>query len=411
MKFIIKLEAICSHFTDLSSYKLVQYLKQSYVNPEGIPTPIVIRSRTARRWLHSLGFEYKEVKKDVFVDGHERSDVVEDRKHFLKKMKDLEPYLVEFEADGAMKPKTYPLDCIVGGHEQRLVIVITHDECTFSANDGKRTVWMKKGESKLRPKGRGQGIMASEFLLPFGRLNLLSMSQEKREQVRVEKGLSVTEAVELFEYGKNYEGYWDGAKLYEQVVSKALPIAEALYPGYAFLFLFDNATSHSVYASDALRTNDMNKNIGGQQAHLRTGWYEMNGIRYEQQMSFQDSDGKWVQKEIQKVLEERNLWPQEGLNLECPRPKCFNCQVAFECKMCIKGIRCDSCKSPKQHSSTPCSKARKCDACVRRSQACKCTYKQYCARCSGRKGKCADCEELPPKCGSNSKFYFDKNYF
>lgn len=54
----------------MSSYKLVQYLKQ-YVNAEGIPTPIVIRSRTARRWLHHLGFEYKEVKKVVFVDGHD----------------------------------------------------------------------------------------------------------------------------------------------------------------------------------------------------------------------------------------------------------------------------------------------------------------------------------------------------
>lgn len=114
---------------------------------EGIPTPIVICSCTAQQWLHDLGFEYKEVKKDVFVDGHECPDVVENRKYFLKRMKDLELYSVEFEADGTMKPKTYPFDCTVGGNKRRPIIVITHDECIFSANDGKRIAWTRKKES------------------------------------------------------------------------------------------------------------------------------------------------------------------------------------------------------------------------------------------------------------------------
>lgn len=113
--------------------------------------------------------------------------------------------------------------------------------------------------------------MALKFLLLFDCLNLSSMSQEKIEEVIRQTGLTVTEAVELFEYGKNHEGYWDKAKLHEQVVSKALPVAEALYPGYALLFLFDNATSHSVYASNALCTNDINKSTEGQQGQLRNG--------------------------------------------------------------------------------------------------------------------------------------------
>ena len=61
----------------------------------------MIRSRTARNWLRKLGYEYKDVRKDVFVDGHERSDVVEDRKNFLQKMEELKPYIVEFEENGA----------------------------------------------------------------------------------------------------------------------------------------------------------------------------------------------------------------------------------------------------------------------------------------------------------------------
>lgn len=76
------------------------------------------------------------MRKDVFIDGHERSDVVEDRNNFLKKMEELKPYMVEFEEDGAMKAKTYPSDCAVGGSNRRLIVVITHNKCTFSANNG-----------------------------------------------------------------------------------------------------------------------------------------------------------------------------------------------------------------------------------------------------------------------------------
>lgn len=161
-----------------------------------------------------MGFEYKDVKKDVFVDGHERPNVVEDWKKFLHQMEELKPYLVEFNEDRTMKEKIYPADCAVGGSDRRPVIVITHDECTFSANDGIRKAWTRKGDTFLRPKGRGQGIMVSEFLPPFGRLNLLSLSEDKQQEIRQRTGLTVTEAVELFEYGKNNGGYWDGAKLH-----------------------------------------------------------------------------------------------------------------------------------------------------------------------------------------------------
>ena len=187
---------------------------KEYVNLEGIPNPIEIKSRTARNWLHKLGFEYKDVKKDVFIDGHERPDVVQDRENFLKVMKELEPYLVEFNEDGTMKDKEYPLDCAIGGVNRTPVIVITHDESTFSENDGIRKAWTRRGDSFLRPKGRGQGIMASEFLLPFGRLNLSFLSKEKKKEIVQKSRLKVTEAVEIFEYGKSNDGYWDGPKLH-----------------------------------------------------------------------------------------------------------------------------------------------------------------------------------------------------
>ena len=35
-----------------------------------------IRSRTARKWLNKLGYNWQEVKKGVFIDRHEQVDVV-----------------------------------------------------------------------------------------------------------------------------------------------------------------------------------------------------------------------------------------------------------------------------------------------------------------------------------------------
>lgn len=57
------------------------------------------------------------------------------------------------------------------------------------------------------------------------------------------------------------EGYWTGEHFLDQIWAKALPIREALYPGYELLFMFDNAISHAVYAKDALQVVYINKGL------------------------------------------------------------------------------------------------------------------------------------------------------
>ncbi len=76
--------------------------------------------------------------KDLFIDGHERSDVMEDRNNFMTIIEDLKPYMVKFEENGVMKLKIYLFDCAIEGDDRRPIIVITYDECIFSANDGIR---------------------------------------------------------------------------------------------------------------------------------------------------------------------------------------------------------------------------------------------------------------------------------
>lgn len=100
----------------MSFYKLVQHLK-TYVDSQKIKSPIVIRSRTARRWLCKLGYEYKNIRKDIFIDEHKRPDVIEDQKIFLRRIEELKPYVVEFENDRTIKPKIYLSDCAVDGKD------------------------------------------------------------------------------------------------------------------------------------------------------------------------------------------------------------------------------------------------------------------------------------------------------
>uniref|UniRef100_A0A1X7V209 Uncharacterized protein n=1 Tax=Amphimedon queenslandica TaxID=400682 RepID=A0A1X7V209_AMPQE len=52
--------------------------------------PQSIKERTAVKWLHELGFRSQRHKKGIYIDGHERKDVVEYRRIFLRKIEILE---------------------------------------------------------------------------------------------------------------------------------------------------------------------------------------------------------------------------------------------------------------------------------------------------------------------------------
>lgn len=102
---------------------------------------------------------------DGYIDGHERSDVLEYCHQFLREIKAIKPYLVEFEEDGFMKSKIYPEDCAVGGSNRSPIIFIKNDESTFNANNHCQQVWQEKNYSILRLKSRGKDIMVWDFLL------------------------------------------------------------------------------------------------------------------------------------------------------------------------------------------------------------------------------------------------------
>lgn len=151
---------------------------------------------TARWWLARLGWVWGRDRKG-YVDGYEREDVVEYReKVFLPCWLSIRPTLREwFGGEEIMKPR------LPWGTPQR--ILITHDESTFNANDDAIHSWKKKGTQHLKKKGKGKGLMVSEFLsAACGRLSYFDHTTKKRIY-----------ATEILKYDAGSDGYWTSQKM------------------------------------------------------------------------------------------------------------------------------------------------------------------------------------------------------
>jgi len=123
-----------------------------------------LSSRSAWAWLLEVGWNWKEVKKGVYRDGHESQEVREYRDNiFLPQMQSLEPLMRGWDADLEVVSK--PL--VTGVWP---IVFITHDECTFNSNNRRRKIWIHEDNTPIRKKGRGQGLHISDLLAPVGRL-------------------------------------------------------------------------------------------------------------------------------------------------------------------------------------------------------------------------------------------------
>ncbi len=111
-------------------------------------------------------------------------------------------------------------------------------------------------------------------------------------------------------------------------------------------------------------------------------------------MNFLNKKTQWTQKNFQKFLEERGLLPAKVLNLSCLKPKYFYCQVAADCKIFVKGYKCDICKLPRQFSSLSCLKNCQFDEYLYREEICQYVSTKYCAVCTVKKEKCGDCKDF-----------------
>ena len=108
-----------------------------------------------------MDFEVLTPRKGIFVDGHERPDVVESRKAFLRKMVKI-GFLHFTNAPTEQARQALPEDVDPPILERReKTVVFFHDETTFQSNEDQTLQWGVKGS---KPKSRGAGIMVSDFI-------------------------------------------------------------------------------------------------------------------------------------------------------------------------------------------------------------------------------------------------------
>jgi hypothetical protein len=113
-------------------------------------------------------------RQGVYYDGHEREDVVAYRGEFLNRMATFERLMAQYTEDCEHEI----LPELENG--QQRIILVTHDESHFYANDGRRQYWRLPHTQSLRSKHLGQSIHVGEFLTESrGRLKLSDEASKK----------------------------------------------------------------------------------------------------------------------------------------------------------------------------------------------------------------------------------------
>ena len=275
-------------------------LPNSTLEP-GFPCKICLE--TTRKWLHHLGFEVLSAKKGTFIDGHERDNVIESRKLFLRKMKKI-GFLHFTNAPTEDTIKALPQDFDPPTNDRRSkTVVFFHDESTFMSNEDQSTQWGLKGEKMMKPKSKGAGIMVSDFVDEFN--GFLALSNEEYQAAKATKCNILPYAWECLEYGESREGYWTRDKFIAQM-NRAIEIAEIKYPkgnGWRQVWVFDHSSCHAAMADDALDVAKMNVKPGGKQPIMHdTIW---NGKRWKLYTTVRD--GTKIPKGMKMVLEERGV--------------------------------------------------------------------------------------------------------
>lgn len=104
--------------------------------------------------------------------------------------------------------------------DEKIHVLVTHDETIFHANDGRKSGWAPKNEQPLRKKGQGSSIHVSDFLCETsGRLCLHNEQNSSRNETNIEH-----EARVIIHPGKNRDGYWNIEQLIKQVSTNTINV-------------------------------------------------------------------------------------------------------------------------------------------------------------------------------------------
>jgi len=107
---------------------------------------------TAQCWMHTMEYQYGKPKNGMYMDSHECEDVVAYRTNIsLPFWMSIESQMMKWDNDNA---PVLP-EGILAFSQQKHIMLVTHDESTFYANDHWKTCWIHKTEKvSLCEKGR-----------------------------------------------------------------------------------------------------------------------------------------------------------------------------------------------------------------------------------------------------------------
>lgn len=122
-------------------------------------------------------------KRGSFIYGHERPDVVASCMEFLQKMVEV-GFLHFTNAPTEEAQKALPDDIDPPTLDKReKTVVFFHDESTFQSNEDQNLQWGVKGTKTIKPKGKGAGIMISNFIDEH--YGFLALNEEEYERAKL----------------------------------------------------------------------------------------------------------------------------------------------------------------------------------------------------------------------------------
>ena len=198
--------------------------------------------------------------------------------------------LNEWEILGISEPKFGANLSVRKKENEKPIIMISQDECIFKQFLFSHRHWcLPDGTTPPMPKEEGQGVMLSSFVSrEFGYGMQLSSAQlshvneyrkgqhylDKEAAMEINKttlkqALTSSPFTSYFQYGANYEGYWNYNTMVLQF-EDVIDVLTCLYGNqYQYVFYFDHSSGHDCSRPDGLNSNEMNKLFGGKQSKMR----------------------------------------------------------------------------------------------------------------------------------------------
>ena len=287
------------NWMSMFGFKYSPIKKTYYVDGHERPETVAYRKQYCSKYLHN------EIRchRWIQLTSEELEKLEEERIDFVR-----DNAYVYFDNERALTMYEFHVDDLNNQHEkltnvefggflsvrkkenERPIIMIGQDECIFKQFLIVRKQWvLPDGTAALNPKDEGMGIMLSSFCSrDFGygfKLNPLQLAivnryREGKDYLDENASMEVLKTktkpplkdspfVRKFQYGLNYDGYWNYHHMviqFEDVVD----VLKALYGDtYHFLFFFDHSSGHDKMRPNGLNSNNMNKYFGGEQNKMR----------------------------------------------------------------------------------------------------------------------------------------------